>query len=84
VKTKFLITWLALLALVFGQRGATAAGDSPKKKPPAPDTYTITQLDIGANVASSGFGGVDLFAAVQGGASAVSLTVVGSLYYWLR
>jgi probable HAF family extracellular repeat protein len=32
----------------------TAADDSPKKKPPAPDTYTITQLDIGANVASTG------------------------------
>ena len=32
----------------------TAAGDSQKKKPPAQDTYTITQLDIGANVSSSG------------------------------
>ena len=55
MKTKSLISGLAMLALVFGaQRGVTAAGDSQKKKPPAQDTYTITQLDIGANVASTG------------------------------
>ena len=55
VKTKSLISWLAMLALVFGaQPGVTADGDSQKKKPPAQDTYTITQLDTGANVASSG------------------------------
>ena len=55
MKTKFLITWLAILALVCGaQRGVTAAGDSQKKKPPVQNTYTITQLDTGANVASSG------------------------------
>ena len=55
MKTKSLISGLAMLALVFGaQRGVTAAGDSQKKKPPAQDTYTITQLDIGENVASSG------------------------------
>ena len=55
MKTKSLISGLAMLALVFGaQREVTAAGDSQKKKPPAQDTYTITQLDIGANVASTG------------------------------
>ena len=55
VKTKSLISWLAMLALVFGaQPGVTADGDSQKKKPLAQDTYTITQLDTGANVASSG------------------------------
>ncbi len=55
MKTKSLISGLAMLALVIGaQRGVTAAGDSQKKKPPAQDTYTITQLDIGANVASTG------------------------------
>jgi probable HAF family extracellular repeat protein len=54
VKTRSLISGLAMLALVIGaQRGVTAAGDS-QKKPPAQDSYTITQLDIGANVASSG------------------------------
>ena len=55
MKTKSLISSMVMLALVCGaERGVTAAGDSPKKKPPAPDTYTITQLDIGANVASTG------------------------------
>ena len=55
VKTKSLISGLAMLALVIGaQRGVTAAGDSQKKKPPAQDTYTITQLDVGANVSSTG------------------------------
>ena len=55
MKTKSLISGLAMLALVIGaQRGVTAAGDSQKKKPPAQDTYTITQLDVGANVASTG------------------------------
>ena len=56
MKTKSLISWLALLALVFGaQRGVTAAGDSQKKKPPAQDTYTITQLDTGALNKKSSF-----------------------------
>ena len=55
MKMKSLISGLAMLALVIGaQRGVTAAGNSQKKKPPAQDTYTITQLDIGANVASTG------------------------------
>ena len=49
MKTKSLIAWLAALALVVGaQRGVTAAGDSRRKKPPVQNTYTITQLDIGA------------------------------------
>ena len=53
--TKSLISGLAMLALVCSaQRGVTAADNSQKKKPPAPATYTITQLDAGANVASSG------------------------------
>src|SRR5262245_33355075 len=44
-----------MLALVIGtQPGVSAAGDSGKKKPPAGQTYTITQLDAGANVASAG------------------------------
>jgi len=52
-----------MLALVIGaQRGVTAAGDSAKKTRPAQDTYTITQLDIGANVASSQ--GTDILEAV--------------------
>ena len=55
MKTKSLITSLAMLAFVFGaQREVSVAGQSQKKKPPAQETYTITQLDIGANVASSG------------------------------
>jgi len=44
-----------MLALVLSaQRGATAAGDSQKTKPLVQDTYTITRLDTGTNVASSG------------------------------
>jgi len=50
VTTKSLISGLAMLALVCSaQRGVTAADNSQKKKPPAPATYTITQLDAGAN-----------------------------------
>ena len=49
VKTRTLISGLALLAVVIGARPeVSAAGESGTKKPPAEQTYTITQLDAGA------------------------------------
>jgi probable HAF family extracellular repeat protein len=55
VKTKTRIASLLLVALVTlaAREGNAAPGSSPKKKPPVADTFTITQLDAGANVPGS-------------------------------